>query len=116
MLNNMQIREVTMPGAVTDSSTPKPPRLLRGSVITLRRKCGKANCRCAGGEQLHENPALSYSDGGRTRIVALRPGEVAVVRRALERYQTRRDQLDAEADAGVAALRQWQANRREEKR
>jgi hypothetical protein len=105
-----------MADAVMTDRESGVPELLRGSLVTLRRKCGKANCRCAGGEQLHENPALSYSDGGRTRIVALRPGEVAVVRRALERYQTRRDQLDAEADAGVAALRQWQANRREEKR
>lgn len=101
-----------MPRAVTDSPAPKPPRLLRGSLVTLRRKCGKVNCRCADGEQLHENPALSYSAGGRTRIVALQPGEVASVRAALARYQARRDKLEADADAGVEALRAWTTARR----
>jgi hypothetical protein len=46
------------------------PRVLPGSLITLRRKCGKANCRCASGTP-HETPALSYSVAGRTRILTL---------------------------------------------
>ena len=94
-------------------TVPRPPRLLRGSLVTLRRKCGKAACRCADGQQLHENPALSFSQGGRTRIVALRPDDVAAVERALSRYQAARDELDADAAAGVDALRAWVAARRE---
>lgn len=92
--------------------TPRPPRLVRGSLVTLRRKCGKAACRCADGQQLHENPALSYSHAGRTRIVALRPGDVAAVAAALDRYQAARDKLEADAVAGTEALRAWVAARR----
>lgn len=44
------------------------PRVLPGSLITLRRKCGKASCRCATGAP-HETPALSYSVGGRTKML-----------------------------------------------
>jgi hypothetical protein len=56
---------------VMPSSMPPVPRLLRGSVVVRRRRCGKPNCRCADGQQLHEAPALSYSDRGRTKIVLL---------------------------------------------
>ncbi len=48
-------------------------RLVRGTVVVHRRRCGKANCRCAGGEALHESTVLSYSEQGRT----LGPGRKA---------------------------------------
>jgi len=95
------------------TATPRPPRLVRGSLVTLRRKCGKASCRCADGDQLHENPALSFSEHGRTRIVALRPEDVAAVTAALGRYRTARDKLDQDAAAGIEALRVWVAVRRQ---
>lgn len=97
-------------------SIPGPPRVLRGSLVTLRRKCGKSSCRCADGEQLHTNPALSYSHNGRTRIVALRDEDVATVAAALERYQQRRAKLDDETNAGIESLRAWVAARRERAR
>ena len=60
--------------------------MLRGVLFTLRRKCGKPNCRCAGGD-LHESPALAYPDGGRTKTMTLSEADVPVVREALERSQ-----------------------------
>ncbi|MGH8896694.1 MAG: DUF6788 family protein [Egibacteraceae bacterium] len=52
------------------------PRMLPGSLITLRRKCGKANCRCAS-SAAHETPALkSYSVAGGTKILILAADEV----------------------------------------
>ncbi len=95
------------------TTTPRPPRLVRGSLVTLRRKCGKSSCRCSDGDQLHENPALSFSEQGRTRIVALRQEDVAAVEAALGRYRTARDKLDQDATAGIDALRVWVAARRE---
>ena len=50
-------------------ATSGPERMIRGSVVTHRRRCGKPNCRCADGEALHESTVLSYSEGGRTRFV-----------------------------------------------
>ena len=42
--------------------------LVRGSLITLRRKCGTPTCSCAKG-QPHESPALSYSIAGATKML-----------------------------------------------
>lgn len=95
---------------------PRPPRVVCGSLVTLRRKCGKAACRCADGEQLHENPALSFSQGGRTRIVALRPADMPAVHAALDRYEAARGRLEADAAAGIEALRDWVAARRQRDR
>ena len=86
--------------------------LLRGSLITLRRRCGKPNCRCATGEP-HESPALSFSDQGRTETVTLREHDLDEVAAALERYRVARDKLEQDAQAGIEALRVRVAARRE---
>lgn len=106
----------TIARKTASSRSPRPPRVVRGSLVALRRKCGKAACRCADGQQVHENPALTFSDAGRTRIVALRPDDVPAVQAALDRYQTARDRLEADAAAGIEALRGWVAFRRQQDR
>jgi len=78
--------------------------MVRGSVVVHRRRCGKANCRCVGGESLHEATVLSYSEGGRTRFVMLPAAEVASVRAAVDRYRGEQARLDEAAEAGRAAL------------
>lgn len=80
------------------------PSLLRGSLVTLRRRCGKPSCRCVDGEQLHEAPALSYSEGGRTRVLTLAEADVPAVAAALHRYRAAQAELEAQAKAGLAAL------------
>ena len=82
------------------------PPVLRGSLITMRRRCGKPTCRCADGTALHESAALSVSLSGRSVTVSLRTAEVPAVAAALARYQSARDALEAQASAGVAALRE----------
>lgn len=80
------------------------PTVLRGTLISMRRRCGKPNCRCAKG-QLHESPALSVSLSGRSVSIGLRPQDVPAVEAALRRYQQRSARLEEQAVAGVAALR-----------
>ena len=91
------------------------PRVLPGSLITLRRRCGKASCHCANGDP-HETPALSYSVEGRSKMLTLRPDEVRPVARAVERYKKAVGQLEAEANAELAALLSTLRARREASR
>lgn len=79
------------------------PRVLPGSLITLRRKCGKPSCRCATGDP-HESAALSYSVAGRTKMLTLRPDEVPAVARAVSRYRKAVTDLEAEARAELEDL------------
>ena len=77
---------------MTSKGTPVP-RMLRGSLVTLRRRCGKPSCHCADGDQRHEAPALSYSDHGRTRVVMLAEADLAAVTAALERRPSRQGRV-----------------------
>ena len=89
---------------MTCIATRSRPLVLRGTLITFRRRCGKAGCRCATGEP-HESPALTVTEQGRTKTITLSVSEVAEVAAALSRYDTARAELDAQADAGLARLR-----------
>ncbi len=60
--------------------------LLPGSVYTLRRKCGKPNCRCSRG-QLHESTVLSYRGQGRPRNVSPSPEQLASLRTMTQHYR-----------------------------
>lgn len=86
------------------SDTFNEAALLRGSLIVLRRRCGKPTCRCAKGKP-HETPALSYSLNGTTRILTMREEDVRVAKAALARYQKARGLLDHQAIAGIEAFR-----------
>jgi hypothetical protein len=88
------------------------PWLLRGSLVLQRRRCGKPNCRCANGTDLHETPALSYTLNGRSRTVVLSESEVEAVRAAIGRYRAAVAELQMTADAGIASLRDRRARRR----
>lgn len=79
------------------------PRVLPGSLITLRRKCGKASCHCVTGSP-HETPALSYSVAGRTKMLTLGPEEVPAVARAVARYRKAVTDLEAEARVELEGL------------
>lgn len=79
------------------------PLLVRGSVVKVRRRCGKSMCRCARGE-LHETWALSYSYQGRSRMVPLREDDIRQVQQAVERYQKALKKLELEALRGIKRL------------
>jgi len=78
--------------------------LIRGSLVTLRRRCGKANCRCVDGQSLHEAPALSYSEGERTRMLMLTDAVLAdvVAATACYRAATRERRHPRRPSAGSA--------------
>ena len=81
------------------------PLMVRGSIVTTRRRCGTASCRCARGE-LHEGVALSVSVGGKTTLVTLKDdGEVAEVAAALERYRVAAAELETRVQDSLVELR-----------
>ena len=89
---------------MTGNGAPGTPKAVRGSVVTHRRKCGKATCHCADGDQLHESTVLSYSQGGRTRFLMLPAQDVAAVQAATARYRAALAKIEADGEAGRATL------------
>ena len=60
--------------------------LIRGNVYNLRRKCGKAGCRCQDGH-LHESWVLSVPEKGRKRMRAVPKGKRTQWQPMTERYR-----------------------------
>ncbi len=92
---------------MTERKAGRVPRVVRGSVVVHRRRCGKANCRCADGVDLHESTVLSYSQDGRTKFVMLPAGEIAAVRAAVERYRKAKTKVEDQGNAGLGELIAW---------
>jgi hypothetical protein len=59
---------------------------LRGGVYRLRRRCGKAGCRCAGGA-LHESWVFLTREKGVQRMRAVPKDQTARWRELAERYR-----------------------------
>ena len=83
--------------------------LVKGSVYTLHRRCGKPTCGCVRGAR-HSTLVLSWSEAGRTRLRSLPPGRQGELRTAVRRYQrfrrarARLIKLHAEMLARIDAL------------
>lgn len=86
-----------------DVSKQNTPLILRGTVVNVKRSCGKPNCKCTRGEP-HETWALSYSQQGRTRMIALREEDVEIARQGIQRYQQAWDRLETQAMEGIQRL------------
>lgn len=67
--------------------------VIRGTLLVRKRKCGKANCRCAGGEG-HESLFLVISENGRTRQFFVPKDWESRVRQWVEDYHRVRDLLE----------------------
>ena len=60
--------------------------LRRGAFVTVQRKCGKPNCRCAKGEG-HPAKYLSVKEGGRTRMIYVSSSQEVQVAKEAEQYR-----------------------------
>jgi len=60
-------------------------RLIKGSLVVNRRRCGNPRCRCTRGE-LHESLAITYKERGRSVLVHVPRHLNTAARRAIENY------------------------------
>ena len=63
--------------------------MIKGTVVELKRKCGKKNCRCNDG-QLHVSKVLSACVSGKTRMRAIPKSQLDQVEKKVQRYQKHR--------------------------
>ena len=58
---------------------------IKGNVYELARRCGKPNCICTRG-QLHRSMVLTWSEGGKSRLLSLPSGRVGEIKKKSEEY------------------------------
>jgi hypothetical protein len=64
----------------------EPHGIIRGSLGSRGRKCGKPSCRCAKG-QLHKSKYLTATEDGKVRQVHVPAADEVKVARGVERYR-----------------------------
>ncbi len=69
---------------INPSFSDKP--VIKGSVYELKRKCGKAGCKCAQGE-LHSRMVVSASEKGNTILRVIPHGFLVEIQVKVRRYQ-----------------------------
>jgi hypothetical protein len=67
--------------------------MLRGTLLSRKRVCGKASCRCAKG-RLHQSLYLVVSEAGRTRQLYVPKDWEAVVRRWVQGYRQAQELME----------------------
>jgi len=90
--------------------------LVKGNVYEMARKCGKPNCVCTRGE-LHRSMVLSWSEGGKTRLLSIPPerlGELKEKSQAYLQFRRARARVTEIGQEIVAVLDQMEKLRREE--
>ena len=60
--------------------------VIKGSVYELKRKCGKASCKCNQGE-LHSRMVVSASEKNKTKLRVIPKGYLVEVKKKVQRYQ-----------------------------
>jgi len=78
---------------------------VRGNLTLMRHTCGKPTCRCARGEK-HESWYLSYSEGGRKRMVSVPREWLARIREWIASHRKAKGCLESLSAAGLRRLRE----------
>lgn len=81
------------------------PGLLRGSLVVLRRRCGKTGCRCNGARRdWHESLVLKIGENGKQRTIYVPAEWEDRVRAWVAHYAEIREVLEKLSRACVARL------------
>jgi len=65
---------------------PPAEEILRGSIVMVKRYCGKANCRCLKGHK-HRSMYISQSNKGESRLIYIPQRSEIGVRRLIRNYR-----------------------------
>lgn len=72
---------------------PRAEEILRGSIVMVKRCCGKANCRCLKGHK-HRSLYISQSNKGESRLIYIPQRFEKEVRRLIHNYQALKSAME----------------------
>ena len=72
---------------------PRVEEILRGSIVMVKRYCGKANCRCLKGHK-HCSLYISQSNNGEARLIYIPQRSEKEVRRLIGNYQALKSAME----------------------
>lgn len=82
---------------------PEIEECIRGSLVVMKRVCGKLNCRCQKGQK-HKAIYLSQSYNGKTRMIYLPQDAEDKAHQYVKNYQKVRSILNSLSDINIKLL------------
>ena len=82
---------------------PAIQEVVRGSIVTMQRHCGKAGCRCQKGFK-HSSLYISQRHNGKTRMIYVPKCSEIVARRLIDNYRKLKTIMDKMSDANIQML------------
>ena len=83
---------------------PKQPGvIIRGSLVIMKRACGKSGCRCLKNSP-HKSLYISQSFKGKTRMIYVPRASEEVVRQGVLEYHRMKDLMDELSDIHLKLL------------
>ena len=82
---------------------PKRPGVIRGSLVIMKRACGKSGCRCLKNSP-HKSLYISQSFKGKTRMIYVPRASEEVVRQGVLEYHRMKDLMDKLSDIHLKLL------------
>lgn len=82
---------------------PRIEECIRGSLVAMKRFCGRLNCRCQKGQK-HQAIYLSQSHNGKTRMFYLPQQAEDKVHRYIKNYQKIKNTLNSLSDINIKLL------------
>ena len=79
---------------------PRVEESIRGSLVVMRRSCGKANCRCQKGQK-HRAMYLSQSHNGKTRMIYIPQNMEKKMDQYIKNYQKIKSVLNRLSDINI---------------
>ena len=83
---------------------PKIEECIRGSLVVMKRSCGKLNCRCQKGQK-HQSIYLSQSRKGKAKMLYLPQKAEAKAHQYVKNYQKIRSILNSLSDINIKLLK-----------
>ena len=83
---------------------PKIEECIRGSLVVMRRSCGKLNCRCQKGQK-HQSIYLSQSCNGKIKMLYLPQKTEAKAHQYVKNYRKIRSILNSLSDINIKLLK-----------
>lgn len=85
------------------SKIPRIEECVRGSLVMMRRACGKPGCRCQKGQK-HHSLYLSQSNNGKTKMIYLPREAEDKANRYVKNYQKIKSVLNNVSDINIKLL------------
>lgn len=83
---------------------PRSPKVIKGSLVELKRTCGKPNCRCLKGEK-HKSLYLSQSKKGKTKMTYIPRKSEEKVKEYVKRHKKYIKILDELSELNIKIIK-----------